>query len=151
MNSVVLVGRMTATPELRKTNSNVSVTSFGVAVDRRFRDQNGERGVDFINCVAWRQTAEFICQYFEKGQRIGLAGSIQTRQYTDRDGNKRTAVEVVVDQAEFVERKRDSGEAGGNYAPRSEAPAAAPAPTPSYNNAAPGDFSEIVEDDELPF
>ncbi len=146
MNTVALVGRLTATPELKKTNSGLSVLSFSIAVDRRFKDQNGERTADFINCVAWRQTAEFICQYFDKGQRIGLVGSIQTRKYTDRDGKERTAFEVVVDQAEFVERKQN-GEAGG-YAPRNDAPKPA---APSYNNATAGDFSEIVDEEELPF
>ena len=110
MNSVSLVGRLTRDPELRQTQSGISVASFTVAVDRRYTNNDGQREADFIACVAWRQTAEFIAKYFTKGQRIGLTGSIQTRQYTAQDGSKRTVCEVVADNVEFVERKADAAQ-----------------------------------------
>ena len=105
MNKAILVGRITADLELKKTQSGVSVCSFTVAVNRRFSESSGERKADFINCVAWRQTAEFICNYFAKGRMIGLVGSIQTRDWTDNEGRKRYATEVIVDEAYFTESK----------------------------------------------
>ncbi len=146
MNVVCLLGRLTATPELKTTQSGVSVTSFSVAVDRTYQPKGSERQTDFINCVAWRNTAEFLCRYFQKGQRIALQGSLQSRSYTDKNGNNRTVFEVVVDNAFFAESK-------GNAAPRTDAQ-----PMPSYAESAPAfstaganDFEEIVGDDDLPF
>ncbi len=144
MNVVVLVGRLTDNPELRKTNSDISVTRFSIAVDRQFKSGE-ERQADFINIVAWRQSAEFICRYFTKGQRIGIEGSLRMNRFTDKDGNNRTTYEVVVNNAHFVESKRDSGNAGGYT---SAAPAAAPQ---SFSNSDSGDFAEISTDDDLPF
>ncbi len=144
MNVVVLVGRLTDNPELRKTNSDISVTRFSIAVDRQFKSGE-ERQADFINIVAWRQSAEFICRYFTKGQRIGIEGSLRMNRYTDKDGNNRTTYEVVVNNAHFVENKRDGGNAG-SYVPVSTA--AAPQ---SFSNSDSGDFSEISTDDDLPF
>lgn len=144
MNVVVLVGRLTDNPELRHTNSNISVTRFSIAVDRAYRSGE-ERQADFINIVAWRQTAEFITTYFKKGQRIGIEGSLRMNQFTDKDGNKRTTYEVVVNNAHFVENKRDSGNAGGF------APAETQAAPQSFSNSDSGDFSEIASDDDLPF
>ena len=112
INSVVLMGRLTAAPELKKTQSGLSVTTFSIAVDRNYRRE--ERQTDFINIVAWRQTAEFICNYFKKGQMIAVEGSIQTRNYEDRNGNKRTAFEVVANNVSFCGEKRDSGSAADN-------------------------------------
>ena len=149
MNFVCLMGRLTADPELRRTANQTAVTSFTLAIDRRFVPQGQERQADFINCVAWRQTAEFICRYFHKGQRIALQGSLQARQYTDRDGNKRTAYEVVVDNAEFCESKS----ATGGYAPRQNDSQISPyaEPATAFSTAAPDDFEEITGDDQLPF
>lgn len=145
MNVVVLVGRLTDNPELRKTNSDISVTRFSIAVDRQFKSGE-ERQADFINIVAWRQSAEFICRYFTKGQRIGIEGSLRMNRYTDKEGNNRTSYEVVVNNAHFVESKRDNGNAGG-YAP--VAPVSAPQ---SFSNSDSGDFTEIsTADDDLPF
>ncbi len=159
MNVICLLGRLTADPELRHTQSQIPVTSFSIAVDRAYQPKGQEqRQADFINIVAWRQTAEFICRYFHKGQRIALQGSLQSRQYTDKDGNKRTAYEVVAENAFFAESKNSGGQGYGNVpgysaAPRFDAPAG-----PSYSEAQPafstassGDFEEIVGDDELPF
>lgn len=103
MNKVLLVGRITKDVEIRMTSNQTPYCNFTLAVERRFKDANGQRQVDFINCVAWKQTATFIQQYFKKGSRIGVAGSIQTRTYDDQNGAKHYIVEVVVDEAEFVE------------------------------------------------
>ncbi len=141
LNKAVLIGRFTADPELRHTPSNIPVTSFTLAVERNYVRQGEQRQTDFIDIVAWRQTAEFITRFFHKGQMIAVSGFIQTRNWEDRDGKKRKSVEVVVDEAYFVEPKRDSSPA-----------TAAPAFT---DNDAPLDtsgsgFSEL-DDGELPF
>ena len=124
MNKVELVGRLTKDPEVKLTSNQTQFCNFTIAVDRRFKDQNGQRQADFINCVAWRQTAVFIQKYFRKGNRIGLVGSIQTRSYDDQSGQKKFITEVVVDEAEFVE---SSGATSGDTY-RQE-----PAPTQSFN------------------
>lgn len=145
LNSVILMGRMVADPELKTTSSNLSVLSFTVAVDRAYQSQGQERQADFINCVAWRQNADFISKYFRKGQMIAIQGSIQTRNYEDRNGNKRTAVEVVVDRASFCGSKAESGNTSGGY----QTPAAQPA---SFQNSGSDDFAEIAAaEDDLPF
>lgn len=109
MNNVSLIGRLTAAPELRHTPSDVAITRFSVAVDRRVKSGE-EKQTDFINIIAWKQTAEFICKYFSKGQRIALTGRIQTGSYTDRDGNKRYTFDVVAENVEFCESKEKSSE-----------------------------------------
>lgn len=110
MNNISLVGRLTKAPELKQTQSGISVLSFDMAVDRPgSKDQT-----DFIRCVAWRGTAEFISRYFGKGQRIGVTGMLTTRSYEDKSGNKRTAYEVVADHVEFVESKQTSGGSTAN-------------------------------------
>ena len=106
LNSVVLMGRLTADPELKYTPSNIAVTAFKIAVDRSYSGNNRKRQTDFISVVAWRKTAEFITRYFTKGQMITVEGSIQTRNYEDKNGNKRTAVEVVVSNVSFCGDKR---------------------------------------------
>ena len=139
-NLVVLTGRLTADPELKTTPNGVPVTSFSIAVNRNYR-AGEEQQTDFINIVAWRQRAEFITKYFNKGSLIGIEGSIQTRRYTDKNGNNRTAFEVVVNNAHFVESKRDGG-----------APAAMGEPA-SFSNADVNDFADLgdASDDDLPF
>lgn len=106
LNKAILVGRLTADPELKTTPNGVNVTSFSIACDRPY-SKGGERQADFINIVAWRGTAEFIAKYFHKGNAIAIDGSIQTRRYTDRDGNNRTAFEVLANSVSFVERKSE--------------------------------------------
>ena len=101
LNCSVIMGRLTADPELKTTNSGLSVTSFCVAVDRPYKKDGKEREADFINVVAWRQTAEFVTSYFHKGSMIVVQGSIQTRKYTDRNGNNRTSFEIVADNVSF--------------------------------------------------
>ena len=108
-NLVVLTGRLTADPELKTTQSGISVTSFSIAVDRRYR-AGEENQTDFINIVAWRQSAEFVAKHFRKGNMIGIEGSIQTRKYTDNNGNNRTAFEVLANNVQFVEGKRNSAD-----------------------------------------
>lgn len=103
MNKVVLVGRLTKDPEIKLTTNQTQYCNFTLAVDRRFKDANGNRQTDFINCVAWKATAVFIQKYFKKGNRIGIAGSIQTRNYEDQNGQKQYITEVIADEAEFVE------------------------------------------------
>lgn len=105
MNKAILVGNLTKDPEVRTTPNGVSVTSFTVAVQRRYKDADGNYQADFINCVAWRSTAEFVAKYFTKGSRIGVVGTIQTRTYDDQNGNKRYVTEVVADEVEFAESK----------------------------------------------
>lgn len=139
LNKVILTGRLTATPELKTTTSGVSVTSFSIAVQRQFKSADGSYQTDFINIVAWRNTAEFVTRYFEKGQLIAIVGSIQTRQYEDKTGAKRTAFEVVADEAQFVESKKDSA---ARPADEFKAP-----PVTGGNTM---EFEE-VSDDELPF
>ena len=103
MNKVELVGRLTKEPEIKLTQNQTTYCNFTLAVDRRFKDAAGQRQTDFINCVAWKQTATFIQQYFHKGHRIGIVGSIQTRSYEDQQGVKHFVTEVIADEAEFVE------------------------------------------------
>ncbi len=142
LNVVVLMGRLTADPELRHTQSNIPVTSFSLAVDRRYKSGE-ERQTDFINIVAWRQTAEFVANYFRKGQLVAVEGSIQTRKYQDRDGNNRTAFEVVANNVSFAEPKRDS-------APRIEIQNGQSAPV-SFASGSAEDFTELANSDDLPF
>lgn len=134
-NKVILIGNMTADPELKKTPSGVSVTSFSIAVNRRFA-KDGQQQTDFINIVAWRQTAEFVARYFTKGKPILICGQLQTRSWTDQNGQKHYVTEVVADEAAFVENKGTSADAG--------------APAPSYGGNGQG-FEDIVDDDEYPF
>ena len=108
LNKVILMGRFTRDPELRSTPQGISTCSFSLAVDRNFVRQGEERKADFINCVAWRQTAEFISKYFRKGSMVALEGSIQTRSWDDQDGKKRYATDVVADEVLFVDSKKDS-------------------------------------------
>ena len=110
LNNVTLMGRLTATPVLNQTKGSTLVTSFAIAIDRRFKRQGEERQTDFINCVAWQKTAEFISKYFNKGDMIAITGEIQTRKYEDAEGKPRTATEVVINNAYFCGSKR-SGEA----------------------------------------
>lgn len=150
------MGRLTDTPELKTTNSGIEVSSFSIAVDRGYVKQGEQRQTDFINCVAWRQRAIFITKYFVKGQLIAVEGTLQVRQYQDKNGNNRNATEVVIDNAFFTGDKRSSNGGNSSYdggytAPQQQsAPAAQPAAT-TYNNGSAGDFEEMPLDDDLPF
>jgi single-strand DNA-binding protein len=146
LNTAVLMGRLTADPELRHTPSSIPVVRFTLAVDRSYAKAGTERQTDFIDIVAWRSTAEFISRYFHKGMLVAVQGSIQTGSYTDSQGVKRKSFEVVADNVHFAEPKRDNASAGP-AAPRYEQQQPAPAAYTSGDN---GDFQEL-EDDDLPF
>lgn len=147
LNKIILMGRLTRDPELRRTGTGTAVTSFSLAVDRDFKSQSGEKETDFIDIVAWRSTAEFVSKYFTKGRMAVVEGRLQLRDWTDKDGGKRRSAEVVADNVYFGDSKRDGGDSSGYSA------------APAYKNAAPSnfnaggsDFAEIGEDDgELPF
>ncbi len=141
LNKVILIGHMTADPELKQTPSGVSVCSFSIGVSRKYTKAGEQAQSDFINIVAWRTTAEFIARYFRKGSAICICGSLQTRTWTDNNGNKRYVTEVVADEASFVERKSDSARTD-DY----QAPAAFGAPISETPK-----FEEIAGDDDLPF
>lgn len=147
LNKVILMGRLTRDPELRHTQSDIPVASFTLAVDRGFsRRDDSQQNVDFINIVAWRGTAEFVSKWFTKGQLVAVSGRLQVRSYKDRDGNNRTACEVVADECFFAESKRSDGAQtpfGGN---------AQTAGAEFNQPSASSDFEELVGDDgELPF
>lgn len=149
MNKVILLGRLTADPELRQTPSNVPVASFTVAVNRPFNKNAAERQADFIDCVAWRNSAEFVSKYFTKGKPILVEGRLQVRSYEDKQGNKRRAYEVVCDNISFVEgAPRDSAAPASFAAP--PAHAAEPAGV-AYSSGDAGDFQEVEGYDDLPF
>ncbi len=141
-NKVILIGNLTADPELKQTQNGISVTSFSIAVSRRFSSKNTENAqqADFINIVAWRNTAEFITKYFQKGKSILIVGSLQSRSWTDQNGQKRYATEVIAEEAQFVEKKTDGAIAGAGS-------------TPAPYGASPKDvaFEEMSTDDDLPF
>ena len=150
LNRIVIMGRLTRDPELRRTGSGTPVTSFSLAVDRDFKSQDGQRATDFIDVVAWRGTAEFVSKYFTKGRMAVVEGRLQIRDWTDNNGGKRRSAEVVADNVYFGDSKRDSAPAGDFGAPP---PYGAPAgrstfPSPESHS----DFAEIGEEDgELPF
>jgi single-strand DNA-binding protein len=146
-NKVILGGRITADPELKQTQSGVAVCSFSVAVNRRYQKDAESQQTDFINVVAWRQQAEFVTRYFRKGSSICVVGTIQTRSWTDNQGQKRYATDVVADEINFVDSKGEgaSNQGGNPYAAESYAPSFA-----SQNQEAPK-FEEISNDDDLPF
>ena len=119
LNHITIMGRLTKDPELRRTGNGTAVASFTLAVDRDFgKNENGEKETDFIDCVAWRQTGEFVSDYFSKGRMAVVSGRLQIRSYTDKDGNKRRVAEVVADNVYFGDSKRDSdsGTSNGSYA-----------------------------------
>ena len=163
LNHITIMGRLTRDPELRRTGSGIAVASFTVAVDRDFGGRDGgEKETDFIDCVAWRQTGEFVSKYFTKGRMIVVSGRLQIRSWTDKDGNKRRTAEVVADNCYFGDSKRDdqgSGSYGGNtYGGSSYGSNAYSAPAPSYGgysapaSAPASDFAMLDDDDaQLPF
>ena len=144
MNKAILIGNLTRDPEARTTSGGTPVTTFTLAVNRRFTNAQGVREADFINIVTWRQTAELCARYLSKGRKVAVEGSIQVRSYDAQDGSKRYVTEVIADNVEFLGSREDGGSRQGNYAP------ASPAPAPRNAAPASSDFTE-VDDDELPF
>ena len=152
-NKVILGGRLTADPELKSTSGGVSVTTFSVAVNRKYSGDNAEQKSDFINVVAWRQTAEFVSRYFRKGSSICVVGSIQTRSWTDKDGQKRYATDVVADEVLFVDSKKDSegkSPAVKEYGAQSNYGAPASYVPDAYRYSSPG-YDVMADDGTLPF
>ena len=152
LNKVILMGRLSNDPELKQTTSGVSVCSFSIAVNRRFKSENGQQDVDFINIVAWRQSAEFVSRYFKKGSCIIVCGQIQTRNYTDNQGQKRYVTEVVADEVTFGESKGES---------KPTEPTASTPPNPAsfgkknmptgYTANNNTEYEELPNDSDLPF
>ena len=169
LNHITIMGRLTRDPELRRTGSGIAVTSFSLAVDRDFGGRDGgERETDFIDCVAWRHTGEFVSKYFTKGRMAVVSGRLQIRSWTDKDGNKRRTAEVVADNVYFGDSRRDSDNAGSSYGGNTYGGAsyggnnyggnAYNAPAPSYGGysapagAPASDFAMLEDDDaQLPF
>jgi single-strand DNA-binding protein len=152
LNKVILGGRLTADPELKTTPSGVSVCQFGLAVNRKY-SKEGEQNTDFINCVAWRATAEFISRYFHKGSSLCIVGNIQTRSYTDKDGIKRNVTEVIVDEAMFVDSKQE-GQNSASEAHNASAVNGSSGYVPqAYGTgfAPSAQFEAVDVDDQLPF
>lgn len=156
LNVVAIMGRLVADPELRTTQAGHSVCSFRIACDRSYVQQGQERQADFIDIVAWRQQADFVSKYFHKGSMIAVEGSLQTRQYQDKNGNNRTAVEVVANNISFAGAKTADKPAAASYDQQTrnhvqQAKAAQNAPQPAYTQGSMDDFAVINDDDDLPF
>lgn len=130
LNKIIVMGRMVRNPELRRTNTGTAVASFTIACDRDFKSEGGERDADFIECVAWRNTAEFVSKYFTKGRMAVVSGRLQTRNWTDKEGNKRNAKEIVAESVYFGDSKREELQ---SYAAPQES------------------FAELPDDGEIPF
>ena len=145
-NKVILIGNMTADPELKQTTGGTSVCSFSIAVNRRFaKSEQAQQTVDFINIVTWRQSAEFVSRYFKKGNPILVCGQLQTRTWTDNQGAKRYVTEVVADEVSFVApASQNSSNGGAGYTPEAYG-------NPTFNSASDASFEEIPNDESLPF
>ena len=151
LNKVILGGRLTSDPELRQTPSGVPTCSFSIAVNRKYQSE-GQQQTDFINCQAWRQTAEFLCIYFRKGSSVCVIGSIQTRSYTDKEGIKRNVTEVIAEEVNFVDSKgENSASAPSNEAPKANTPAAYIPDAYKPNSSSQTSFVDVAQDDDLPF
>ena len=158
LNVVAIMGRLAADPQLRQTTTGKNVASFRIACDRGRRDANGQSQADWLDVVAWDRTAEFVCKYFQKGSLIAIDGRLQSRSYQDKNGNNRTAVEVVANNINFAGPKNSNAGGGANYqnsAPsyQNAAPArpAAVEAAPSYSAGNADDFAVIDDSDDLPF
>lgn len=158
LNIVALNGRLTHTPELKTTQNGTSVCSFSIAVDRTYTQKGEERKADFIDIVAWRQTAEFICKYFQKGSMISVQGRLETRQYQDKNGNNRTATEVLAAEVGFCGPKaadkpavRDFDKQTESYTSEAKASYSTPQAAQNFSQGSADDFAEITDDGDLPF
>lgn len=156
LNVVAIMGRLVADPELRTTTQGTNVCTFRIACERSYAKPGEQRQADFVDIVAWGKTAEFICKFFQKGSMIAVEGSLQTRNYQDKQGNKRTAVEVVANNISFAGAKAADKPAATSYEQQTrnhvrQANAAQSAPQPAYTQGSMDDFSEIPDSDDLPF
>lgn len=146
LNRITMTGRLTRDPELRTTQSNISVTSFSIANQRNYKNGNGERDTDFFDVVAWRATAEFVTKYFVKGSLVTVDGRLETRKFTDKEGNKRTVVEIIADNVFFGDSKNEQQKTASGPAE------AAPGFEPDFSTPAVGganDFEEIIDDSDF--
>lgn len=148
LNVVAIMGRLAADPQLRQTTTGKNVASFRIACDRGRRDANGQSQADWLDVVAWDRTAEFVCKYFQKGSLIAIDGRLQSRSYQDKNGNNRTAIEIVANNVNFAAPKSANGAPTAAPAPR---PAAQAAPAPSYSAGSNDDFALIEDEGDLPF
>ena len=157
LNVVAIMGRLAADPQLRQTTTGKNVASFRIACDRGRRDANGQSQADWLDVVAWDRTAEFVCKYFQKGSLIAIDGRLQSRSYQDKNGNNRTAIEIVANNVNFAAPKSANAAPMGDngYAAPMAAPAARPAvqanPAPSYSAGSNDDFALIEDEGDLPF
>lgn len=156
LNVVAIMGRLVADPELRTTQQGTNVCTFRIACERSYSKPGEQRQADFIEIVAWRQQADFVCKYFQKGSMIAIDGSLQTRQYQDKQGNNRTAVEVVANNISFAGAKAAGKPAAASYEQQTrnnaqQANAAQSASQPAYMQGSMDDFSVISDADDLPF
>lgn len=145
MNRVILIGRLTKDPDFRQTQSGISSCKFSIAVDRKYKSSNGEKQTDFINVQAWRNTAEFVSRYFEKGSKIVVEGSLQNNNWTDNNGNKHYDYVVIADSVEFGETKQKETGTSENYPQFGSVPNSVQHPTPIM------EYEEILSDGEVPF
>jgi single-strand DNA-binding protein len=151
INKVILMGRLTADPEMRQTQSGISVARFSIAVDRRFQRQGEQKQTDFINCVAWRQQAEFVCRYFSKGKMIAIVGSLQQNNWKDKDGNNRTTYEVITEEISFADSKKDDSGSNKGFVPQETSTSSEQSPDNFKLNVSENDFTVLNGDDDLPF
>lgn len=151
INIVAIMGRLVADPELRTTQAGHSVCSFRIACDRSYVQQGQERQADFIDIVAWRQSAEFVSKYFKKGGLIAVEGSLQTRQYQDKNGNKRTAVEIVANNISFAGAKRQDGQNVPSYEQQTASHVEQAKAQTGFAQGSADDFAVIDDNDDLPF
>lgn len=151
LNVVAIMGRLVADPELRTTPAGVNVCRFRIACDRSYVQQGQERQADFIDIVAWRQQAEFVSKYFQKGSMIAVEGGLQTRQYQDKQGSKRTAVEVVANNISFVSAKRQDNQSAPSYEQQTTSHVQQAKAQTGFAQGSADDFAVISDDDDLPF
>lgn len=151
LNVVAIMGRLVADPELRTTTQGNSVCSFRIACDRSYVQQGQERQADFIDIVAWRQQAEFVSKYFQRGSLIAIEGSLQTRQYQDKNGNKRTAVEAVANNISFAGAKRQDGQNAPSYEQQTASHVKQSKEQSGFAQGSADDFAVINDNDDLPF
>lgn len=151
LNVVAIMGRLVADPELRTTPAGYSVCSFRIACDRSYVQQGQQRQADFIDIVAWRQQADFVSKYFQKGSLIAIDGSLQTRQYQDKNGNSRTAVEVVANNISFAGAKRQDGQNAPSYEQQTASHVEQAKAQTGFAQGSTDDFAVIDDNDDLPF
>ncbi len=154
LNVVAIMGRLVADPTMRQTTTGKNVASFRVAVDRGRRDPNGQSQADFFDVVAWDRSAEFVCKYFQKGSLIVIDGRLQSRQYQDKNGNNRTAIEIIANNINFAGPKSSNSSGGGYAAPAQNSSMSRPAvpeAVPSYSAGSNDDFAVIDDGEDLPF